>query len=151
MSTSANQKALEANPWVGRNRHYDIVKEGTIALLVEPAPTPLEGNWSNPSGSVITTIAPCGDAMCGRVQWASDKAIADARRGGTSTLVGTELLSGLTQKGEGRWRGRIFVPDMQKRSTVELRQTGPDQIRVTGCAVGRILCKSQVWIRSIVK
>lgn len=34
MSTSANQKALEANPWVGRNRHYDIVKEGTIALLV---------------------------------------------------------------------------------------------------------------------
>jgi hypothetical protein len=32
--TSAEQKALERNPWVGRNRRYGIVKEGTIALAL---------------------------------------------------------------------------------------------------------------------
>jgi hypothetical protein len=34
MSSSMEQKALERNPWVGRNRRYDIVKEGTIALAI---------------------------------------------------------------------------------------------------------------------
>ena len=34
MPVSAEQKTLERTPWVGRNRRYDIVKEGTIALAV---------------------------------------------------------------------------------------------------------------------
>lgn len=34
MSISASQTALERNPWVGRTRRYDIVKEGSIALAI---------------------------------------------------------------------------------------------------------------------
>lgn len=34
MSTTTAQKALERNPWVGRKRRYDIVKEGAIAVGV---------------------------------------------------------------------------------------------------------------------
>lgn len=94
------------------------------------------------------TIAPCGEALCGHVEWASDKAQADARKGGTDPLVGVELLSGFVPKGEGRWRGRLFVPDLNNRSRAELRLLGPDQVKVTGCAIGRILCKSEVWTRT---
>ncbi len=46
-------------------------------MLAQPSETALEGSWRNPSGSVIISIAPCGEAMCGRVEWASDKAVAD--------------------------------------------------------------------------
>lgn len=117
-------------------------------MLAQPGETALEGYWRNPSGSVIIAIAPCGEAMCGRVQWASDKAVADARKGGTDPLVGVELLSGFVPKGENTWKGRLFVPDLKKTSKAEVRQVGPDQVKVTGCAAGRLVCKSQVWTRS---
>ena len=115
--------------------------------LVQAQPTVIEGNWGNPNGSVIIAIAPCGEALCGTVQWASEKAKADARRGGTDPLIGAQLLSGLAPKGAGHWNGRLLVPDLNKRSRVALHQMKPDQLKITGCAVGRLLCKSQLWRR----
>ena len=117
-------------------------------MLAQPVETALEGYWRNPSGSVIISIAPCGEAMCGRVQWASDKALADARKNGTDPLIGVELFSDFVPKGENRWKGRLFVPDLKRTSKAEVRQLGPDQVKVKGCAVGRLVCKSQVWTRS---
>lgn len=118
------------------------------AISAQLAAPTLEGKWCNPGGSVIVAIAPCGEALCGRVEWASDKAQADARRGGTDPLVGVELLSGFVASGEGRWKGRLFVPDLNRRSKAELRQLGPDQVKVTGCAIGRLVCRSEVWTRA---
>jgi uncharacterized protein (DUF2147 family) len=117
-------------------------------IAVQLAPTSIEGHWRNPSGSVIVSIAPCGEALCGTVESASEKAQADARRGGTDALVGTVVLSNFAATGEGRWKGRLFVPDLNKRSKAELRQLGPDQVKITGCAVGRLICKSEVWTRA---
>lgn len=106
-----------------------------------------QGYWRNPQGTVIISIANCGDALCGVVQWASDKAKTDARRGGTDPLVGVEVLSGFVQKASGRWRGHLFVPDLNKRSKADLRPIGSDQLKVTVCAV-LLVCKSQVWTRT---
>lgn len=120
----------------------------TFTQSAEPAASGLEGLWRNPSGSVIISIAPCGDSFCGRVHWAADKAAADARRGGTDPLIGAELLSNIVPRGEGRWKARLFVPDLHKTSSVELRFTAFNQMKVTGCAVGRVICKSQTWTRT---
>jgi uncharacterized protein (DUF2147 family) len=122
---------------------------GLMLVAAQTADTnsPL-GRWSNPSGSVSVAIAPCGDALCGRVESASDKAKADARKGGTDPLVGVELLSGFTAAGDGRWKGRLFIPDLNRRSRAELTMIAPDQLKVTGCAVGRVVCKSQIWVRA---
>ena len=49
------------------------------------------GVWKNPQDSVHVRAQPCGSRMCGVVVWASDKAKADARRGGTNDLVGLIL------------------------------------------------------------
>ena len=128
--------------------HQLLVLALLLAQASEPAERALEGRWSNPSGSVIISIDSCGEALCGRVQWASDKAVADARNGGTDPLVGAQLLSDIVPKGEGRWRARLFVPDLNKRSKADIRQLGVNQLKVTGCAVGRLICKSQVWTRT---
>ena len=80
----------------------------------EPTVRTLEGSWSNPSGSVIISIDTCGEALCGRVQWASDKALADARKGGTESLIGAELLSDIVPKGEGRWGPGYSCPTSTK-------------------------------------
>jgi uncharacterized protein (DUF2147 family) len=119
--------------------------------LVQPAPpenATIEGRWRNPAESVIVMIEPCGPSLCGRVHWASDKAKADARRAGTDPLVGAELLSDIVFKTEGRWKARLFVPDLKKTSKAELRLVGLGQLKVTGCAVGHLVCKSQIWTRT---
>lgn len=114
----------------------------------EPVASGLEGRWRNPSGSVIIAITPCDRSLCGSVQWASEKASSDAQKGGTDPLIGAMLLSDIEPRGDGQWSARLFVPDLNKRSKAELRILGLDQLKVTGCAVGRIFCKSQVWTRA---
>jgi uncharacterized protein (DUF2147 family) len=121
-----------------------------LAVLSQPPETvesSLRGSWRNPSGSVIIEIAPCADELCGWVRWASEKAKADARKGGTDPLIGIELVSEIEPKGDGRWKARLFVPDINKTSKAELRPLGTDQLKVTGCGVGKIFCKSQIWTR----
>ena len=121
-----------------------------LALLIAATPgaVPPTGRWKNPSGSVTVMIDACGEAVCGTVTAASDQAKADAKRGGTEALVGTLLMTEFKVAGTGKWRGRLFIPDLNHRSKAELRMLGPDQLKVTGCAVGRMICRSQVWTRA---
>lgn len=118
-----------------------------MLIAAQDAVTPA-GRWKNPSGSVIVAIEPCGVAWCGTVAWASDGAKSDALRGGTAALVGTQLMTGFKPAGTGKWRGRLFIPDMNRRSKAELRLLETSQLKVTGCAVGRMICKSQIWTRA---
>ncbi|HET9354555.1 MAG TPA: DUF2147 domain-containing protein [Sphingomicrobium sp.] len=106
-----------------------------------------EGRWTNPQGSVTVVISACGEAWCGTVVEASAKAKADAARGGTANLVGTQLMSGFTAAGEGKWKGRLFVPDINFRARAELRMIDQDRLSVRGCMAGKLLCKSQTWTR----
>ena len=118
-----------------------------LTAMFATDPAPIEGRWKNPSGSVTVMIDACGEAYCGTVTSASDQAKADARRGGTDALVGTQLMTGFKPTGTGKWRGRLFIPDINHRSKAELRMLGADQLKVTGCMVGRMICKSQLWTR----
>ena len=118
-------------------------------LLAQEAPDTLAGYWANPSESVIVLITPCaGAAWCGSVHWASDKAKADAGRRGTAALVGTELLHDFVQVGPNRWKGRLFVPDLNRRSAAELRLLDAARLQVRGCTVAGLICKTQTWTRS---
>lgn len=115
------------------------------ALFANSTP---EGRWTNPKGSVTVVISACGEAWCGTVVDASGKAKADAARGGTANLVGTQLMSGFTAAGEGKWKGRLFVPDINFRARAELRMIDQDRLSVRGCMAGKLLCKSQTWTRA---
>lgn len=104
------------------------------------------GTWQNPSGSVRIRAARCGDLVCGTIVFANDKAKADARRGGTDPLIGTQLFEEFTARGPREWRGRVFVPDMNRRVTGTATLVDENSIRVEGCAA-RVICRNQVWTR----
>ena len=113
---------------------------------VASAASPIAGRWVNPSHSVIINVAPCGDAQCGTVVWASAKAKADALAG-TPNLVGTQLLTDLRRNG-GQWEGELFVPDHNLRVDARIEPIGGNGLKVSGCALGGLLCDSQTWTRS---
>lgn len=106
--------------------------------------SPIDGTWRSPGGNTIISIAPCGASPCGTVAWASDKAKKDASRT-TAQLVGTQLLTNLEQRKDGSWLGKLFIPDRNMRVTAKIQALGPGQLRVSGCAAGKALCKAQIW------
>jgi uncharacterized protein (DUF2147 family) len=83
---------------------FALALGATLLLSAAPVPDGIEGVWANPRNSVHIRYESCGKgAICGTVVWASDKAIADARRGGTETLVGTQIFRNLYKNGPNRW------------------------------------------------
>ena len=111
-------------------------------------PDAVIGRWANPRGTLAVETAPCADgALCGRIVWASPQARAEARGAGLPDLVGTQLLRGYRRNKTGAWEGTVFVPDMGRTFPSRLRQTSPATLTISGCVVGGLLCKSQVWHR----
>lgn len=113
-----------------------------------PAPMPLIGVWQNPKGTVAVRISPCGRGVCGTVVGASDTAIADARDSGYANLVGMEVMHDYRPARRGAWQGQIFVPDLGRRLSSQIEMVDADHARVSGCLLGRFLCKSQLWRRA---
>jgi uncharacterized protein (DUF2147 family) len=111
------------------------------------SPPSIDGRWKSPGGNSIIEIAPCGESHCGTVVWASDKAKQDARKT-TNQLVGTALLTNLELKRGDRWQGKLFIPDKNIRATAKLELISPEQLKVSGCAAGKALCKSASWTRA---
>jgi len=101
----------------------------------------------NPSNSVHVRIHSCGKTRCGTVVWANDKAKADSARGGTRNLVGTELFREFREVSPKVWKGKVFVPDLNKVFTGTATVKDQSTIVARGCLFGSIGCKSQIWKR----
>jgi uncharacterized protein (DUF2147 family) len=105
------------------------------------------GVWLNPHKSVEVQTRSCGATLCGSIVWASDEALGDARDAGVDKLMGLQLLSGYRQKGRSLWQGRVYVPDMGRSFFSRIEQVAPDRLKISGCILGGLLCKSQTWTR----
>jgi uncharacterized protein (DUF2147 family) len=118
-----------------------------LALAAQAAtPASIEGTWQSPGGNSIITIADCGDSLCGTIAWASAKAKKDSAKT-TSQLVGTQLLTALKQDESGRWYGKLFIPDKNMRVTAKIERVSADELKVSGCVMGRAFCKAALWGR----
>ena len=122
------------------------------ALFLGPAPAlsqrPDQGNvFRNPSNSVHVRIHPCGKGRCGTVVWANDKAKKDSARGGTHHLVGTELFREFREISPKVWKGKVFVPDLNKIFSGTGTIKDQNTIVARGCLIGNFGCLSQTWTR----
>ena len=101
--------------------------------------------WINTSHSVQVKTVPCGVELFGRISWANTTAIADTRNGGLTQLIGTLILEDYHRAGPAIWQGRVLVPDMGRTFHSTLTQVDADRLKVSGCVVGGLLCRSQIW------
>jgi uncharacterized protein (DUF2147 family) len=105
------------------------------------------GVWRNAQNSVHLEAHHCGEGMCGKVIWANDKALADARSGGTENLLGTELFREFRRDAKGNWHGKVFVPDLNRTFSGTVVLLDHITLKGTGCLIGGIGCKSQMLTR----
>jgi uncharacterized protein (DUF2147 family) len=107
----------------------------------------VEGVWANPKHSVQVRTGSCGDKLCGWIVWASAKAQDDARKAGAEPLIGTALLRGYRADGSAQWAGQVYVPDRKEAYYSTIKVVDPQTLKISGCILGGLLCKSQVWHR----
>jgi uncharacterized protein (DUF2147 family) len=117
-----------------------------LAAASQPAGS-IEGHWLNPQRTVLIRLAPCGEAMCGTVTWAAKRAQQAAQKG-ADELVGARLLSGFRQSRNGQWKGKVFVPDLDLRVGGKIQVIDESRLKVSGCVLGGMMGRSQVWTRS---
>jgi len=117
-----------------------------LAAVQSTQRAPIEGLWKNPIGSAIIAVAPCGNALCGKVVWASARGRREVAKT-TSQVVGTTVLTDVRPKGK-TWVGKLFVPDDNIHVSARLQLLGDNQLRLTGCAVAGLFCRSQIWTRT---
>jgi uncharacterized protein (DUF2147 family) len=122
-----------------------------LASLAAPAfaetPATGYGVWRNPKNTVHVEIKDCGGTTCGYVVWASEKAKADAREGGTENLVGLQLFRDFVPQKDGGLKGKVFVPDLNHTFSGTAEFVDATTMKARGCLIGNILCKSQIWRR----
>lgn len=101
----------------------------------------------HPEQTVIIRLESCGDAVCGTVTWATERAQRDARKG-IDRLIGAQLLTEFHRNSKGVWKGKIFVPDYDIHVTGKIQSLDSNRLKVSGCTLGGLLCRTQVWTRS---
>lgn len=105
------------------------------------------GVWRNPGDTVHLELRPCGENICGEVVWATDAARKAALRFSDRELVGQQLFRDF-KRGEDRTaRGKVFVPDLGLTFKGAAQHRDSNTIKVKGCVLGNLICKSQVWTR----
>jgi uncharacterized protein (DUF2147 family) len=111
--------------------------------------SPIDGAvWTNPYGNVKVRTGDCAGKLCGWVIWATPGAEAEARDGGTARLVGTQLLEQYQPTGPRKWQGHVFVPDMGRSFYSTIALVDDNSLKVSGCILGGLVCKSQIWHRA---
>lgn len=116
--------------------------------LAAVAQSPVAGGlWMNPHGSVAVRTGACGAKLCGWVAWADVASLADARDAGVTRLVGTAILEDYSADRENAWTGTVYLPDKGRRFSSEIDQLSPTRLKIKGCILGGLICRSQVWTR----
>lgn len=105
------------------------------------------GTWINPRGTVAVKAGDCAGNLCGWISWANSVAVSDAASAGIAKLIGTKLLEDYRPGGAGHWKGRVYVPDMGRSFQSTIDEIDNDHLKISGCILGGLLCRSQIWRR----
>jgi len=106
--------------------------------------TDIKGIWitekSDTGSSMAVEIIECGDKLCGKAVDVFDAPDRDS--------VGLEIIKGMRKKSDTAYtRGKIYAPDTEKWYKSKMSLQGKDQLKVSGCVLGGIICRSQIWNR----
>jgi uncharacterized protein (DUF2147 family) len=132
-------------------RSFFVAALAAIIVSAPSAASPgaggIEGVWRNSKDSVRIRTYQCGAGICGQVVQASAKAQADAARGGTRQLIGTQVFREFRAAGAGSYRGKVFVPDLNRTFSGTLKLGDDHRLLGKGCILGGLICKTTAWTR----
>lgn len=95
---------------------------------------------SETGASMAVEIFDCEGRLCGKA--------VDVFNAPNRDSVGIEIIRGMKKKSETLYkRGKIYAPDTKKWHTSKMILQSDDKLKVSGCVLGGVICRSQVWTR----
>ena len=104
----------------------------------------IKGIWitekSDKGSSMAVEIVDCEDKLCGTAVEVFDAPNQDS--------VGLEIIKGMRKKSDTAYtKGKIYAPDTKKWYKSKMSLQGDDKLKVSGCVLGGMICRSQTWTR----
>jgi uncharacterized protein (DUF2147 family) len=134
-----------------------VVLAISITTASRATASPL-GRWYAEGGAAQVEIAPCGDALCGRVVWLRSPydengcMLSDRRNPDRALqdrpMLGLDILRGLRATGDGAWDGgSIYDPTSGRSYRCMISMAGDDRLLVRGYIGFHVLGRTTTWIR----
>lgn len=95
---------------------------------------------SDTGSSMAVEIFDCDGKLCGKAVDVFDAPNRDS--------VGLEIIKNMRIKSDTAFnKGRIYAPDTKKWYKSKMTLQGEDKLKVSGCVLGGVICRSQTWTR----
>jgi uncharacterized protein (DUF2147 family) len=121
-----------------------IFTVAATAALADPV-----GEWRVADGTAHIQITRCGQAICGKIAWTTDKGTdennPDPRQRGRK-LLGLPILT-LKPNGDNNWAGTIYNARDGQNYAASLAMRSEKVLRLEGCVNGTNICGGEDWTR----
>jgi uncharacterized protein (DUF2147 family) len=136
-----------------------VLGAATITSLTAPSPEP-GGTWSTEGGKATVRIAACGAALCGTIvalkepnDSATGRPLTDKNNpdpnARTKPMIGVQIVLGMRPSGTpNKWSGQVYNAEDGKTYTGYLTLENANTIKLEGCILGGMICKTQTWTRA---
>jgi len=118
------------------------------------------GRWLTENRQGIIAISPCGDSICGKIDWMQPPS--DAQPGQIprdvnnpdpalrqQPMCGLQIISGFRRESENHWvEGRIYDPQSGKVYHANITLEDANHLRLRGYVGIPLLGASQIWTRA---
>lgn len=117
------------------------------------------GYWLTEGGKSQVRIASCGSALCGTLvslrepndpetgKPKVDRNNVDTGKR-TRPLIGVAIVLGMKPNGTDKWAGQVYNAEDGKTYSGYLTRTSASELKLQGCVMGGLICKSQAWTRT---
>jgi uncharacterized protein (DUF2147 family) len=110
------------------------------------------GKWKDTESGGITEISSCGGGVCIKIVTPSkgretDGNNPDPKLKGRS-MAGVTIMTGAAKDGPDRWKGQLYNSEDGKTYSGWVIVTGKDEVKLEGCVLAGIICKTRVWRRT---
>jgi uncharacterized protein (DUF2147 family) len=118
------------------------------------------GNWLTEDGDATVRIAPCGNALCGRISHLREPRDPETGRPKTDEnnrdpslrerpLIGVQIIVRMTRgRHASQWTGHVYNPEDGGVYPATLTMQGARQLRLEGCMMKDVMCRGQTWTRA---
>jgi len=112
--------------------------------------------WLSNDGQARIKVQPCGANLCGTIVWLAQPLDADTGKAKldknnpdsslrSRPVLGLQMLEAKPDR-DGQWRGTIYNGQNGKTYPVTVHAEAA-ALKIQGCAMGGILCRTQTWTR----
>jgi uncharacterized protein (DUF2147 family) len=118
------------------------------------------GTWQTEQSEAMIRIAPCGDALCGKLSALREPRDPATGRIKTDTgnrdpqlrsrpLIGVQIVVAMRPSGQpGQWTGHVYNPEDGGLYPATLTMLNGRALRLEGCMLRNMLCRGQTWQRA---